>query len=87
VHWLYVLRCYNGSLYIGETNDLDARVVVHNQGGVPHTATRRPVTLAYSETFETRRLALFTPLRWRRLLIEQGFSKRDCGLTNVYWPI
>ena len=58
MHWVYILRCADGSLYIGETNNVDARVVAHNEGRSAHTATRRPVVLVYSEVFENRLLAL-----------------------------
>jgi predicted GIY-YIG superfamily endonuclease len=58
LHYVYILRCADGSLYIGETDDVAARVLKHQEGGSPHTATRRPVTLAYSEIFESRVLAL-----------------------------
>ena len=58
MHWLYILRCADGSLYVGETPDVTARLVKHHEGGSPHTATRRPVSLAYSEAFQNRILAL-----------------------------
>jgi predicted GIY-YIG superfamily endonuclease len=58
MHFVYILRCADDSLYIGETNDLAGRVLKHNEGGSPHTAARRPVSLAYSESFENRILAL-----------------------------
>ena len=50
VHWVYMLRCADGALYIGETSNLDARLAQHQMGnGARFTAERRPVTLAYSE--------------------------------------
>jgi hypothetical protein len=39
---------------IGETPDVAARVLKHNEGGCRHTAKRRPVTLEYSEPFANR---------------------------------
>jgi predicted GIY-YIG superfamily endonuclease len=29
---VYILRCNDGSLYVGRTNDLDARLGAHNNG-------------------------------------------------------
>ena len=58
MHWLYILRCADDSLYIGETNDVARRVAAHNEGRSAFTSTRRPVSLAYQETFATRSLAL-----------------------------
>jgi putative endonuclease len=47
---LYILRCADGTLYTGITNDLVARVKKHNQGrGAKYTRSRRPVVLAYEE--------------------------------------
>ena len=51
---LYILRCADGSFYVGTTRkDLDSRVAEHNAGTMGgYTATRRPVTLAFAEQFE-----------------------------------
>ena len=57
--FLYILRCADGSLYIGETNDVSTRLADHNRGrGGTHTAKRRPVTLAYVEEHPDRPAAL-----------------------------
>ncbi len=56
---LYILRCKNGSLYTGVTNDLDRRYKMHQDGkAAKYTRTRRPVELVYSETCLGRREAL-----------------------------
>jgi putative endonuclease len=56
--WLYIVRCADGSLYTGITNDLDRRVLEHNQGvGAKYTRGRRPVVLAYSEIHGDRSAA------------------------------
>jgi putative endonuclease len=49
---VYILRCADGSLYVGSTNDLEKRLHQHNhlKSGAHYTKIRRPVTLAYSET-------------------------------------
>jgi predicted GIY-YIG superfamily endonuclease len=48
--FVYILRCADGSLYVGHTTDLQQRVKVHNDGaGAAWTACRRPVELVYSE--------------------------------------
>ena len=49
-----MLRCADGKLYTGWTNDLQHRVETHNAGkGAKYTRTRRPVELCYYETFDT----------------------------------
>lgn len=50
----YMLRCADGSLYIGHTDDLDRRIAEHNHGQIPgYTASRRPVELVWNDTFPT----------------------------------
>ena len=50
MHFVYIVRCADGSLYTGATRDPDARVCLHNRGrGAKYTATRLPVTLVYRE--------------------------------------
>ena len=52
VPWVYILRCADGSFYVGHTTDLDGRVQTHNDGrGGRYTAARRPVSLLYFEQF------------------------------------
>lgn len=55
MHYFYILRCADGSLYIGETAALDERIQHHNSGRGPvFTRARRPVVLVYSETHDSR---------------------------------
>lgn len=54
MRWVYILRCCDGSLYVGQTQDVEQRVRTHNDGrGARFTSTRRPVALAYSEGYQT----------------------------------
>ncbi|MDO4912330.1 MAG: GIY-YIG nuclease family protein [Lactobacillus sp.] len=58
-YYFYVLLCKDGTFYGGFTNDVEKRVLHHNQGkGAKYTKTRRPVKLLYSEEFPEKRLAL-----------------------------
>ena len=52
--FLYILRCADGSFYIGITRTaLEARIAQHNAGALGgYTATRRPVTLVFSQWFD-----------------------------------
>ena len=55
VWFIYILRCANGSLYVGETDDVSQRLADHNRGrGASHTAKHRPVQLAYVEQHPDR---------------------------------
>ena len=54
-----MLKCNDGTLYTGWTNDLEKRVEAHNSGkGAKYTKARRPVELAYYEEFETKEQAM-----------------------------
>jgi putative endonuclease len=51
----YMLRCRDGSYYVGHTEDLELRILQHNEGSLGgYTARRRPVTLIWSDMFMTR---------------------------------
>jgi putative endonuclease len=52
--FVYILRCADGSYYVGSTRDsLEARVAQHNDGTFGgFTARRRPVLLVYHEEFD-----------------------------------
>ncbi len=57
--WTYMLRCGDGSYYIGHTDHLEYRVGQHQAGEIPgYTATRRPVEMVWSAEFSTRVEAL-----------------------------
>ncbi len=53
--WAYLLRCSDGSYYVGHTDNLEERVQQHQSGELAgYTGERRPVELVYSENFPTR---------------------------------
>lgn len=55
----YLLRCADGTLYCGITNDLDKRLAAHNAGtAAKYTRARGPVELAYVERCEDKSAAL-----------------------------
>ena len=55
MNYTYILKCKDGTLYTGWTNDLGKRVKAHNEGrGAKYTRSRTPVELVYYETFETK---------------------------------
>ena len=58
-HFVYILRCADGSLYTGWTTRLMQRVRAHNEGkGAKYTRGRRPVELAYWEEYPDKSQAL-----------------------------
>lgn len=57
--WVYILRCSDGTLYTGWTNDIEKRLAAHNKGiGSKYTRGRTPVELIFKEEFETKEEAM-----------------------------
>ena len=72
MNYVNILRCNDGTLYTGWTNDLINRVNAHNKGkGAKYTKARLPVKLVYYETYNSKRDALK-----REYEIKQ-YSKKD----------
>lgn len=68
MNYTYIVKCSDGTFYTGWTNDLTRRMEAHNQGrGAKYTKVRRPVTLIYYETFETKEEAMKREYAIKRL--------------------
>ena len=53
--WTYILRCADGSYYVGYTDDLEGRIARHAGGTFGgYTSKRRPVILAFAEASDSR---------------------------------
>ena len=65
---LYVLRCRDGSLYCGITNDLTRRVAQHNAGkAARYTRGRGPVVVVRSWEHESKSAALKAEFAFKKL--------------------
>ena len=65
-YYVYLLRCSDGSYYVGHTNDLEHRLAVHERGPIEgYTLSRRPVDLVFSDQFSTRQEAFHRERRIR----------------------
>lgn len=70
-NYTYLLRCADGSLYCGWTNDLTKRMSAHNTGTASkYTRTRLPVEPVYAERHDTRQEAMKREYRIKRLTKE-----------------
>lgn len=59
MNYTYILKCKDGTLYTGWTNNIDKRLKDHNDGkGAKYTKVRRPVELVYYEEFELKEEAM-----------------------------
>jgi len=55
IYWVYILKCSDGSYYVGSTTNLTRRLSEH-QAGLPkgsYTSKRLPVELVWSAEFPT----------------------------------
>jgi putative endonuclease len=52
--WVYMLRCRDGSYYVGSTRDLEERLDLHRRGfGAQYTRHRLPVELVWCEALDS----------------------------------
>jgi putative endonuclease len=81
--FVYMLRCADGSFYVGSHRGTDVRnrVDSHNAGLDPsaYTYRRRPVTLIWSEVFEDAVSAIFIERRIK------GWSRAKIAPVNGDW--
>jgi putative endonuclease len=58
-YYVYVLLCQSGTFYTGYAKDLNARLMMHQQGkGARYTRIHKPKKLVYTEEFGTRKEAM-----------------------------
>ena len=85
--FVYIVRCSDGSYYVGSTRStLERRVAEHNAGSFGgYTKSRRPVKLVYSESFAriTDAVAAEQQLKgWSRAK-KKALINRDIGLLKI----
>jgi len=54
MHTVYILRCADGSHYVGCTNSLQNRMLRHNRGEVHYTKSHLPLEVITTINFEGR---------------------------------
>jgi len=75
MNYTYILRCGDGTLYTGWTNDLERRLAAHQAGrGGKYTRSRLPVALAYWEEFPTKAEAMSREWQIKRLRREEKLA-------------
>jgi putative endonuclease len=89
---VYLLRCRDGTLYAGATNDLRARVGRHAAGqGARYTRSRLPVELVFSVRVRDRGAALRREAavkrlsRAEKLKMVDGWRGRGADGTGTRW--
>ena len=78
--YVYMLRCADGTLYTGYTDDPERRARVHNAGkGAKYTRSRLPVELVYREAFGDKSAALRREREIKRLTRAQKLALIAAG--------
>ena len=83
IYYVYMLRCIDGTFYVGVTNDVMRRHAEHESGHNPtcYTHARRPLKLVYVGEFQLPGEAIAFEKRLKRWTHakKRAFAERD-------WP-
>lgn len=87
--FVYILRCSDGSLYTGWTNNLKNRLEKHNKGlGAKYTRARRPCKLVFFIEVSDKKIAMKIEYRIKKLKkkskenIVNNFDRKKLELLN-----
>jgi len=81
---VYILRCSDGSYYVGHTEDVPARVQRHQDGkGAAWTAARRPVSLVFEEEHASEAAAVARERQIKRWSRQKKQALLDGNLTAL----
>ena len=84
MNYTYIVKCSDGSLYTGWTNNLEKRIKDHNAGrGAKYTKARRPVVLVYKEEFPTKQEAMKREWEIKRLSRKERLSMIENSKSEV----
>lgn len=68
MHFVYIVRCKDGSLYTGYTTDVSERLITHNSGkGAKYTRSRLPVSLVYYKRVDSKSIGLRLEAKIKKL--------------------
>lgn len=81
-YYVYLLKCSDGTLYCGYTDDLDKRVKIHNSGrGAKYTRGRIPVKAVYYEELSDKSAALKREAEIKKMTRKQKEELIASGIT------
>lgn len=80
--YVYIVKCNDGSYYTGITNNIEKRLIQHNEGlnTESYTHSRRPVNLVFYELFTDYNLAI----EWETRVKKWSVKKKE-ALINSDW--
>ena len=65
---VYILKCGDNSLYTGITNNIEKRLLAHEEGrGAKYTKGRAPFKIGYKKEFESRSEATIREMEIKKL--------------------
>ena len=86
-NWLiYILKCGDGSLYCGITNNLEKRLKQHKgeiKGGAKYTRSHRPCKLVYKEKSASRSEASQRESVIKKMSKDEKQSLINLGIENI----
>ncbi|MFC5714439.1 GIY-YIG nuclease family protein [Thalassorhabdus alkalitolerans] len=79
-HFVYILKCGDGTYYTGYTTDVQKRLITHEMGkGAKYTRGRAPLSLVYESSFSTKSEALKAERAIKKLTKAQKKNLIDSG--------
>ncbi len=68
MHYVYIVKCSDDTLYTGYTIDIEKRIKTHNKGnGAKYTRGRLPVKLCFYEEYDNKSEAIKREYRIKHL--------------------
>ena len=82
---LYVLRCADGTLYTGITNNLEKRLKAHNSGkGAKYTRSRAPCEIVATCSMPNKSASLKSEHRFKKLSRQQKLDAIQEGIEKLF---
>lgn len=80
--YVYIAKCNDGTYYTGVTNNIEKRLIQHNEGSNQdsYTFKRRPVSIVFYELFTDYNLAI----DWETRIKKWSVKKKE-ALINSDW--
>ncbi len=79
--YVYILKCKDGSYYVGQTDDIEKRVSEYQAGRYSgYTSTRLPIEVVFVQPFASRREALFAEYQIKKW----GKKKREALIVGSW---
>ena len=76
MYYTYIIKSLkDNKFYIGQTNNIENRLIRHNRGLVKSTRNRKPFTLVFREEFKNRKEAINREIYLKSLKGGNEFKK------------